>query len=134
MIEQRSITIVRYADTDQMGQVYYSSYFQYFEDGRLSLLREKIIPIREIEEKHHCYLPVTETYAKFFRPIKAEDEIVIKTFIKKPPRARIKFYYEIEHISEKIAEGFTIHAFISKETTKPVKPPQKIIAVFNRYF
>ncbi|MDR0617595.1 MAG: hypothetical protein LBG23_02350 [Endomicrobium sp.] len=37
---------ISYADTDQMGMVYYANYLRYFERGRTELLREIGINIK----------------------------------------------------------------------------------------
>jgi acyl-CoA thioester hydrolase len=42
---------VRYAETDQMGIVYYGVYPQYFELGRVEAMRELGMTYREMEEK-----------------------------------------------------------------------------------
>ena len=42
---------VRYAETDQMGVVYYANYFVWFEVGRVELMRSLGFDYREIEEQ-----------------------------------------------------------------------------------
>ena len=41
---------VRYGETDQMGFVYYGVYAQYYEVGRVELLRSMGISYKSIEE------------------------------------------------------------------------------------
>jgi len=41
---------VRYAETDQMSFVYYGVYAQYYEVGRVELLRSMGLSYKEIEE------------------------------------------------------------------------------------
>ena len=48
---------VRYGETDQMGYVYYGVYAQYYEVGRVELLRSLGISYRELEEEGFA-LPV----------------------------------------------------------------------------
>ena len=43
---------VSYADTDQMGVVYYGNYFTWFERGRTELLRAAGLAYKEIEKKN----------------------------------------------------------------------------------
>ena len=50
---------VRYAETDQMGVVYYANYLVWFEVGRTDLLRENGWSYREMEVEGFS-LPVTE--------------------------------------------------------------------------
>ena len=42
---------VRYGETDQMGYVYYGVYAQYYEVGRVELLRSLGISYKELEEE-----------------------------------------------------------------------------------
>ena len=48
---------VRYGETDQMGFVYYGVFAQYFEIGRVELLRSLGISYKKLEEKGY-FLPV----------------------------------------------------------------------------
>ena len=50
---------VRYADTDQMGVVYYANYLVWFEVGRTEWLRQTGWSYREMEEDGVA-LPVIE--------------------------------------------------------------------------
>jgi hypothetical protein len=43
---------VRYADTDQMKQVYYGKFFEYFEQGRSDLLRNIGLPYPRVAVDH----------------------------------------------------------------------------------
>ena len=42
---------VRYAETDQMGVVYHSNHFIWFEIGRVELLRQMGFSYREMESR-----------------------------------------------------------------------------------
>lgn len=52
---------VRYGETDQMGFVYYGVYAQYYEVGRVELLRSLGISYKEIEAMGFA-LPVASIY------------------------------------------------------------------------
>ena len=51
---------VRYAETDQMGVVYYSNYLVWFEIGRVELMRALGFSYRQLEQEFGCILPVDE--------------------------------------------------------------------------
>jgi len=53
---------VRYADTDQMGVVYYANYFVWLEIARTEFLRQLGIDYKSIEEKERLSLPVIEAW------------------------------------------------------------------------
>ena len=69
---------VRYAETDQMGVVYYANYLVWFEVGRTDWLRDAGWTYREMEQDGHP-LPVIEAHAEYRRPARYDDEIEIRT-------------------------------------------------------
>jgi acyl-CoA thioester hydrolase len=54
---------VRYAETDQMGIVYYANYLVWFEIGRVELLRSLGLAYSQLEIDHQCILPVSRPVA-----------------------------------------------------------------------
>lgn len=117
---------VRYSETDQMGVVYYANYFVWMEVGRTNLLRNTGITYRELEEKGYA-LPVLYASAKFYSPAYYDDEINIVSAIIELKGAKLKIGYKIYRDETLLCEGITEHAFLSKETKKPVKPPLEIL-------
>ena len=49
---------VRYAETDQMGVVYHSNHFIWFEVGRVELLRQLGFSYRDMEGKDNRFIAV----------------------------------------------------------------------------
>ena len=68
---------VRYAETDQMGVVYYANYLVWFEVGRTDLLRESGWNYREMETEGFG-LPVIEAHCIYRESAKYDDEIEIR--------------------------------------------------------
>lgn len=134
MLSAREQVRVRYAETDQMGIVYYSRYFEYFEIGRISLLRSCGFPYNEMESKFDCYIPVVETYAKFLQPARLENVLTVETKILKKPTALLKFDYEIFSDDTLIAQGYTTHVFLNGKTRKPGRPPKELKELFDAHF
>lgn len=123
MIVNRTKIRVRYSDTDQMGVVYYSRYFEYFEVGRTELLRQLGIPYSKME-KLGVKLPVAETKCLYKTPVSYDDEIIVETRLEKFPRASIRIDYKIFKAGDNsmVAEGYTIHPFIN-DKNKTVRIP-----------
>lgn len=119
-------TRVRYQETDQMGIVYYSNYFVYFEMGRIEFLRHLGISYAEIE-KENIFLAVVEAHCRYKAPAMFDDLLVIKTCLSKMKFARIEFCYEIRRINEEplIAEGSTLLACLGIDK-KPIGIPEQI--------
>lgn len=121
---------VSYADTDQMGTVYYANYYVYFERGRTEWLREKGMTYKSLEEKQ-IYLPVAESFCKYLSPAKYDEVITVKTKLKEIGFASIVFDYEICCNDRKIVTGSTKHPFVN-QSFKPVRIPDFIKSVLNK--
>ena len=121
---------VRYQETDQMGIVYYSNYFVYFEMGRIEFLRDMGISYAEIE-KENIFLAVAEAHCKYKAPARFDDLLVIKTCLSKIKLARIEFCYEIRRVNEEklIAEGSTLLACLGINK-KPMSIPENVRDAF----
>ena len=117
---------VRYQETDQMGIVYYSNYFVYFEMGRIEFLRSVGISYAELE-KENVFLAVADAHCKYRSPAVFDDLLVIKTCISMMKLARVEFSYEIRRVNEEtlIAEGSTLLACLGANK-KPMAIPEKI--------
>lgn len=102
---------VRYAETDQMGVVYHSNYFVWFEVGRVELFRQMGFSYRELEEQHQCYMAVAEARCRFKAPARYDDEVRIRTSLKHIRNSFIQFGYEAVRASDGVllAEGETMH-------------------------
>ncbi len=117
---------VRYQETDQMGFVYYSNYFVYFEMGRIEFLRNLGFSYSELE-KENIFLAVVDAHCKYRAPARFDDLLVIKTWLSKMKYARVEFCYEIRREGEEklIAEGSTVLACLD-ENRRPRAIPDKI--------
>ncbi len=126
---------VRYADTDQMKMVYYGKFFEYFEQGRSDLLREIGMPYPEIERMGY-YLPVAEAHARYLKPARYDDLLTVKVMLKDVPQVRLRIEYEVHNAAtqELLAEGYTVHSFISAATGKPVRAPGRFLEVMEDAF
>ena len=106
---------VRYAETDQMGIVYYANYLIWFELGRVELLRSLGLAYSSLEKDHSIILPVVDAHCRYRAPARYDDEILIET---RPVLLRgtvLKFAYRILRKSPDgqepalLAEGETVH-------------------------
>ena len=125
---------VRYAETDQMGYVYYGNYATYFEVARVESLRKLGLSYRELENSG-IMLPVLEYKSKFIRPAKYDDLLTIKVTIKELPTARIHFEYEVYNESkELLTVGDTTLVFINGTSKRPCAAPDIFIKTMQMYF
>ena len=118
---------VRYSETDKMGFVYYGIYAQYYEVGRVELLRSLGISYKSLEDFGY-ELPVVSFKINYKRPAFYDDEIIIKTSISETPSSKITFDYECFNLDGTlINNGQVVLVFVNRDTKKPCKPPQIII-------
>ena len=122
---------VRYGETDQMSFVYYGVYAQYYEVGRVELLRSLGVTYKELEEMGFA-LPVVNLNINYKNPAYYDDELTIRTTIKKLPSAKITFYYEMLNANNELLNiGEVVLVFVNKETGKPCFAPEMAINKFK---
>jgi acyl-CoA thioester hydrolase len=125
---------VRYAETDQMGYVYYGNYAAYYEVGRVEALRSVGYSYREMEESG-VMMPVLENHSRFILPGRYDEQLTIKTSIREMPGVRIRFHYEIINENHKlIHEGETLLTFLNTVSHKPCRPPARFMELLKPYF
>jgi acyl-CoA thioester hydrolase len=106
---------VRYAETDQMGIVYYANYLVWFELGRVELLRSLGLAYSQLEKEHECILPVVEATCRYKAPARYDDEILIETRPSLLRSSVLRFSYRILRKADNgreptlLAEGETVH-------------------------
>lgn len=122
---------VRYAETDQMGYVYYGNYAQYLEMGRVAWLRSLGVSYRTMEEKG-VMLPVVSMQIDFKKPALYDDLLTVKSKLKKIPSVKIEFDYEIfNEQNELLVTANTVLAFIDMKTKRPVACPDYVLEKFK---
>ena len=125
---------VRYGETDQMGYVYYGNYPLYYEVARTEMIRKLGWPYKKIEE-NGIMLPVLSLNVKYIKPAFYDDELTIKTIIRKLPSARIEFEYEVyNENNELINKGETSLVFVDMKTMKPTVAPKGFLDDIKKYF
>jgi acyl-CoA thioester hydrolase len=115
---------VRYAETDQMGIVYYANFFVWFEIGRTDFCRQQGFAYREMEEQEGLYIMVAETRCRYKAPARYDDEIQVRTCLKSCRKRVLTFSYEIHRPSsgELLAEGETVHVITDRHGRPRVLP------------
>jgi acyl-CoA thioester hydrolase len=125
---------VRYAETDQMGYVYYGHYAMYYEVGRVESLRQLGLTYREIEEMG-VMMPVLENKSRYLAPARYDDLLRVVTTLREKPGVRIKFEYEIFNGQNTlIHQGETVLVFINKLTNRPCRQPAAMEKALERFF
>ncbi len=126
---------VRYAETDQMGVVYYGNYAQYFEVGRAESIRDMGYTYKDMEIDG-IIMPVVEMHIKYLRPAKYDDLITIKSEIRELPIThKITFHQQIfNENNELLCNGFVSLFFMETATMQRRQMPEKLFALIKPFY
>lgn len=135
---------VRYYETDKMKIVHHSNYFRYFELARCDYFAEKIVPYSLLEEKYKILSPLLQASAKFFKPLRFEDNFSVVSFISDFSLTRVSFDYLVfggamnddnllnminsylnsglKKLRNLVCWGQTVHTFVDCDKFSPLKP------------
>jgi len=130
---QNETTIrVRYAETDQMGVVYYANFFVWFEVGRVEFLRQLGFNYKEMESRDGCYIAVVDAQCRYKAPARYDEEITIRTQLKSFRGSLVQFRYEAMRAADGtlLAEGETTH-LVTDAQMKVRLLPEKYVRVFE---
>lgn len=134
MFEHTTKLRVRYAETDQMGYMYYGNYAQFYEVGRVEMLRSLGLSYSGMEQAG-IKMPVLELHCKYLKPALYDEQITIKVIMEKMPGIRIHFKYELfNERQELINTGETLLVFINMQTNRPCLPPHGFIDKLKPFF
>lgn len=115
---------VPYADTDQMGVVYYANYFVLFERLRNELLRASGISYRQVEADGLMF-PVIEAHCEYRRPARYDDVLLTHGWLAAAEGGRFRIEYEVMRDDELLVAGHTWHAVVSLDG-RPRRVPEHI--------
>jgi acyl-CoA thioester hydrolase len=123
---------VRYAETDQMGVVYHSNHFIWFEVGRVELLRQLGFSYRDMESQDNCFIAVAEAKCRYRAPARYDEEVMVRTQLLNVRESVIHFGYELRRAEDGalLAEGETTHIVTDGEM-KITALPEKYLKVFR---
>ena len=122
---------VPYAETDQMGVVYYGHYLTYFERARTHVLRELGYAYGRLEADGFL-LPVIEAHVNYLQPAHYEDVLTLSCRFETVSPVRIRALCEVRRGADLLAYGHTIHVCVAKATQKPARFPAAFVAQVQR--
>ncbi|MBV8630705.1 MAG: acyl-CoA thioesterase [Silvibacterium sp.] len=129
----RTTLRVRYAETDQMGIVYYANYFVWCEIGRVEFFRQLGYDYKQMEMEDDCHLPVVESHCRYRAPARYDDEVAIEARVTAVRSTVIKFAYKILRLTpdgeQLLAEAETVHVTVNKSMQKRNLPEKYLLAI-----
>ena len=126
---------VRYAETDQMGVVYHSNFFPYFESARTESIRELGFTYADME-KMGVIMPVVDVHCRYIRPARYDDLLTIRTSLKELPlQHKIEFHHDVYNEREEhLATAKIILYFVEAGTMKKTVMPKQLQEKLQAYF
>lgn len=123
---------VRYAETDQMGVVYYANYLVWMEVGRVELCKALGFNYGDMEREDGVLLAVAEACCRYLSPARFDDEVIVKTWIEEANTRMATFGYEMRLAEgdRVLATGHTRHIFVDREMRR-ARLPEKYHAMFG---
>ena len=118
---------VPYADTDQMGVVYYANFYVYFERCRNEVLREAGYTYKQMEAEG-LMLPVVESHCRHIKPALYDDLLEIEGWFEPERRTQIRARCRVLRGEDILAEGYTIHACMDATSKRPKRIPETMLS------
>lgn len=112
--EQTIALRVRYPEVDGMGYLHHSRFFQYFEMGRIELLRAAGFSYVELERQGVLFV-VIKVECRYKAPARFDDELTLTTRVVKQTHVRIDHAYQLRRGDTLIAEATTTIACVNRE-------------------
>lgn len=127
---------VQYYETDQMQIVHHSNYIRWFEEARTYLMDEMGFSYFQMEEEG-IVVPVLSAYAEYKSMVRFGETVEIEAKITEFTGVKLIIRYEVRDVETKEIRsiGETKHAFLDKETYRPISLKRKhkhIFELFNR--
>ena len=113
---------VPYADTDQMGVVYYANYLEYFERSRTEMLRDAGLPYKELEQRGY-FLPVAEASCKYRASATYDDLLTFKSYFKEGRGVRMTIASEVWCGEKLLVQGEVVLACVDANKKLTRIPP-----------
>jgi acyl-CoA thioester hydrolase len=123
---------VRYAETDQMGVVYYANYLVWMEVARVEYCKALGFRYKDMELDDGVLLAVVEAQCRYLYPARFDEEVIVETCVTEANTRLVRFAYEMRLAegNRALATGYTRHIFLGRDMT-PVRLPAKYRALFG---
>ena len=117
-----------------MNLLFYDNYLKFFENARISWLRELGVSYKKIE-KDGILMPVVSSNLKHIKPSFFDDQLCVEVYLTKPPKASIDFIYNVYNQNrDLICKGSTRLAFLNSKSQRPIRCPDFLSSLFAESF
>ncbi len=125
---------VRYYETDQMAVVHHSNYIRYFEIARDEMMVSLGFPIERCEKELGVLVPIVSVECHFRHPARMGDVLTATAEVDRVPLAKMLIRQTVRNQDGILcAEGKVTLGFLDKESFTPVRCPDPIAALFEKF-
>ena len=125
---------VRYYETDQMAVVHHSNYIRDFEIARDEMMVSLGFPIERCEKELGVLVPIVSVECHFRHPARMGDVLTATAEVDRVPLAKMLIRQTVRNQDGVLcAEGKVTLGFLDKESFTPVRCPDPIAALFEKF-
>lgn len=123
--------VVRFAETDAQGIAHHASFLVWCEVARIAWLAEHTGGYKRIQAAGIEAL-TTEAHLHYRRAAAFDDRLTVWARCVDVRGARFRYDYVFEREGELVADGWTGHATVDRQTHRPVRVPPWFVAAVAR--
>jgi acyl-CoA thioester hydrolase len=113
---------IRFAETDAQGIAHHASFLVWLEVARVAYLAKHAGGYQAIRERGIEAL-TTEACVRYHRAAYFDETLTVWTRCVGLRGARFTYEYRIERGNELVADGYTRHATVERESYRPTRVP-----------
>ena len=113
---------VRFAETDAQGVAHNAAYLVWYEVARIEYLARFRDGYKGLQAEGYEAL-TTESHVRYLQPVFFDDRLLVHARCVDVRGARFRYEYIIERAGDIVADGWTQHAVVDRETLRPTRFP-----------
>lgn len=113
---------IRFAETDAQGIAHHASFVVWLEVARVAYLEAYAGGYQSLRERGLEAL-TTEVSLRYHRAAYFDETLTVWTRCLDLRGARFTYEYRLERDGERMADGYTRHAIVDRETYRPTRVP-----------
>ena len=117
---------IRFAETDAQGIAHHASFVVWLEVARVAYLAERAGGYQSIRERGLEAL-TTEVRLRYHRAAYFDETLTVWARCVDVRGARFTYEYRIERGAELVADGYTRHATVDRDTYRPTRVPSWLV-------
>jgi acyl-CoA thioester hydrolase len=113
---------VRFAETDAQGVAHNAAYLVWYEVARIEYLARFRDGYKGLQAEGYEAL-TTESHVRYLQPVFFDDRLIVHARCVDVRGARFRYEYILERGGDVVADGWTQHAVVDRETLRPTRLP-----------